>query len=149
PHSLRRRREGLQTNTNDRSPARVSLVSLRPRNVPAESEGFGSWEKVAALGWGIEKALGDQLAIGALYDRDYFCDAQIDYVETELNKMLPFSHIHQRKEIENYLLLPKCLARALWSALVDRGKRDGTSLPTAVISIEEELLSILKVTGMR
>lgn len=92
--------------------------------VPALSEGFGSWEKLASLGWGIEKALGEKLAICAIYDRDYFCDEQIALVTTELAQNLSFAHVHARKEIENYLLIPAALNRALTSALRDRSVRD-------------------------
>jgi hypothetical protein len=109
--------------------------------VPARSDGFGSWEKVAALGWGIEKALGDQLAIGTLYDRDYFPDEEIAEVLAELEKSLSFVHIHAMKEIENYLLMPACLERALQSAITDRAKRDGAQ-PTSIDPIANNLMEI-------
>lgn len=109
--------------------------------VPALSEGFGSWEKVASLRWGIERALGDQLAIAAIYDRDYFCDAHVERVDAELKKSLSFAHIHLRKELENYLLLPTCLDRALAAALGDRSKREASPLPS-VEPISGELIKI-------
>lgn len=98
--------------------------------VPAKSEGFGSWAKVAALGWGMKKALGDQLAVGALFDRDYYSDAEISAVMEEMQQQIAFAHIHGRKEIENYLLLPLPLERALQSALADKTNRDGTQSET-------------------
>lgn len=109
--------------------------------VPAISEGFGSWEKVASLGWGIEQALGDQLAVAAVYDRDYFCDGQVQKVETKLSESISFVHVHCCKEIENYLLIPSCLERALLSALADRSKRDGSEIPR-IKPVTEELLAI-------
>jgi len=109
--------------------------------VPALSEGFGSWEKLASLGWGIEKALGEKLAICAIYDRDYFCDDHISSVVAELSKSLSFAHVHTRKEIENYLLIPSALSRALNSALRDRSLRDSDSQPIPE-DVEGELLTI-------
>jgi len=109
--------------------------------VPASSEGFGSWEKVASLRWGIERALGDQLAIAAVYDRDYFCDDQIDRVYAELEKSLSFVHVHLRKELENYLLDPGCLQRALLAALHDRSRREANPLPS-IDPIDAELMQI-------
>jgi energy-coupling factor transporter ATP-binding protein EcfA2 len=91
---------------------------------PAKSEGFGSWQKVSSLGWGISRALDNELAIGAVYDRDYYPDRQIAAVQSALNEGLRFSHVHLRKEIENYLLLPDALDRALSSAVKDKANRE-------------------------
>lgn len=96
---------------------------------PAKSEGFGSWQKVSSLGWGISRALDGELAVGAVYDRDYFSDAQITVVQHALNEGLRFSHIHDRKEIENYLLIPDALDRALSSAIGDKSKREEKPVP--------------------
>jgi hypothetical protein len=109
--------------------------------VPALSGGFGSWEKVSSLGWGIERALGSQIAIGAVFDGDYHCAAQIEDVESELSKSIALAHIHRRKEIENYLLIPSCLDRALQSAVKDRDKRE-SSTASQIKPIADELLSI-------
>ena len=107
---------------------------------PARSEGFGSWQKVSALGWGISRALDNELAIGAVYDRDYFPDAQIAAVRLALDEGLRFSHIHVRKEIENYLLLPDVLDRAINSALRDMANRKESPIaqvqPVASVLLE-------------
>lgn len=103
-----------------------------------ESGGFSSWPKVHALSWGIDKALGAKLLIGAVYDRDFWCDEEVDKIANELNKFLSLSHIHLRKEIENYLLVPSVLERALTKAINDREQRTG-----AEIRITENLSSIL------
>ena len=41
--------------------------------------------------------------IAAIYDRDHFCQEQVDHVVNTLSTALKFAHIHSRKEIENYL----------------------------------------------
>ncbi len=108
---------------------------------PAKSDGFGSWKKVANLGWGISKALDNALNIGAVFDRDYFPDQQVASVEAELAEGLKLSHIHQRKELENYLLVPEALERAIAAALKDKAKREET--PTREPPDIRELLTEL------
>ncbi len=90
------------------------------------SGGFGSWRRISALADGIEQALGAELLIGAIYDRDYFCSDQIDEVLVKLRKSLRFAHVHVRKEIENYLLLPDVLNRVIARGLAERRLRGFT-----------------------
>jgi hypothetical protein len=78
-----------------------------------ESGGFGSWERVTTLAAGIAEVLGARLMIAAIYDRDFFCREQLSYVVNTLSRVLEFAHIHARKEIENYLLIPAPLKRAI------------------------------------
>ena len=69
---------------------------------PLESGGFGSWRRITTLAESIGQALGTELAIGAIYDRDYFCAEEIDEVEKALSKNLRLAH-DKRKD---YLLIP-------------------------------------------
>lgn len=97
------------------------------------SKGFSSWERVEALGWGIPLALGRDLLIGAVYDHDYWCDEEIEEVLTRLKDKIAFAAIHRRKEVENYLLVPAVLAKAIRAAIEDRrerGEPDQLALPT-------------------
>jgi energy-coupling factor transporter ATP-binding protein EcfA2 len=80
---------------------------------PLRSGGFGSWQEIAAFAARIGEALGAPLKIGAVYDRDYYCDEQIRDVVTSLDANLSVSAILERKEIENYLLVPAALDRAI------------------------------------
>jgi len=81
--------------------------------IPLASGGFGSWERITILASGIAEALGASLMIGAIYDRDYFCDEHIDHVVKTLKTNLLLARALERKEIENYLLLPAVLDRAV------------------------------------
>ena len=97
--------------------------------IPLPSRGFGSWQRITVLASGIEEALGAPLLIGAIYDRDYFCDEHIAEVENTLRASLKLAWVLDRKEIENYLLVPAALDRA-----VARGggtRSEGASAPTA------------------
>jgi hypothetical protein len=91
------------------------------------SGGFGSWQRVTTLASGIAEALGASLSIAALYDRDYYCDEQIDEIIGTLSRHLKLAYVHKRKEIENYMLIPDVLDRALDRALTERA---GQEFPT-------------------
>lgn len=108
---------------------------------PIESGGFGSWSRVRELARSIEDVLGAGLEICAVYDRDYYCDEELDQVQDSLDDSLSFAHIHKRKEIENYLLVPAVLDRALQRAIEARARRLGESPPRAesVVELLEEL----------
>ncbi len=88
-----------------------------------ESGGFSSWEQIKALSWGFQSALKCNLNIGTIFDRDYWCDEQLEEILDELKQYVSFAHIHHRKEIENYLLVPIVLERAINKAIIERSKR--------------------------
>ncbi len=90
-----------------------------------ESGGYSSWPKVRALAWGLKNTLGADIQIGAIYDRDYWCEAETNKVLSDLKNDLKFAHIHLRKEIENYLLVPTVLDRCVKASLKDKAKRGG------------------------
>ncbi len=99
---------------------------------PLESGGFGSWQRITILASGIAEALGAPLIIGAVYDRDYYCDEQIADVEDRLGASLKLARVHERKEIENYLLIPTALNRAVSKALNERRERTSEKEVAAV-----------------
>ena len=113
---------------------------------PVESEGFSSWERIKALGWGIERTLGQPLRIGVIYDRDYACPEQVQSILDELRAHVALAHIHERKEIENYLLVPEVLCRAMQSAVSERARRLGeqSAEPGSIVEILERLTGPLK-----
>jgi predicted ATPase len=101
-----------------------------------DSGGFSSWQEIKALAMGFERALGVTLQVAAVYDRDYWCEEQLTQIRTELAAHLSFSHIHARKEIENYLLVPSVLARALEKAVQERNRRASSSVKVAMTIAE-------------
>lgn len=105
---------------------------------PLESGGFGSWQRVTILAAGIAEALGTTLMIGAVYDRDYFCDEQIVEVTKSLASSLKLAWVLSRKEIENYLLIPSALDRAIARAINER--RENGAIKVAVRAKSEEIL---------
>lgn len=106
---------------------------------PVRSEGFASWQRISAMSWGIERTLGCPLLIGVVYDRDFFPQGQLDDVREKLTAAhVSLVHFHMRKEIENYLLEPVPLQRALESAVRER-TRNGAPPPDSTVSIREIL----------
>jgi hypothetical protein len=95
--------------------------------VPLPSGGFGSWSRVTTLAAGIAEALGSPLSIAAVYDRDYYCAEHIAEVVESLSNNLTLARVHARKEIENYLLIPVALARALDRMLAEQAARQEVS----------------------
>ncbi|MBI1369714.1 MAG: AAA family ATPase [Planctomycetes bacterium] len=93
---------------------------------PVESGGFSSWETLQKLARGFEQTLGTNLRLAAVYDRDYYCDEQISSIEKSLNASIAFGYFHKRKEIENYLLEPEVLQRAIDRLLKERASRNGS-----------------------
>jgi len=88
-----------------------------------ESGGFSSWSKIKALSWGLSKTLKAIIPIAAIYDRDFYCEEYINEIDIELSLELRLAHIHKRKEIENYLLVPSVLERVLEKTIKEREKR--------------------------
>ena len=91
----------------------------------AESGGFSAWQKAVAAAWAFEKTLGGKFQMGIVLDRDFLCDEEIAEIVAELEGHFVPAHIHERKEIENYLLDPVVLERAIDRFLKGREARTG------------------------
>ncbi|MBI4438220.1 AAA family ATPase [Candidatus Uhrbacteria bacterium] len=104
--------------------------------------GFSNWERVRGMAWGLERTIGHQLLLAGAFDRDYRSQEEIAYVSGELAKHCAFVHIHERKEIENYLLDLPVLERATQRALRDRGRRRGADETMPAVDIAKLLTDI-------
>jgi energy-coupling factor transporter ATP-binding protein EcfA2 len=99
------------------------------------SGGFAAWERIKALAWGFQHTFNVQIQVGAIFDHDYWPTEQTASIETDLRRVLALAHIHSRKEIENYLVVPTVLSRAVDAQLADRRSRDPTAdMPAIDIS---------------
>lgn len=96
-----------------------------------EGEGFTSSEKLLNSAWALKKTLGGALRIGIVLDRDYWSEEHIARIEDELKEEVELVHVHRRKEIENYFLVPTSLQRAVESQLRDMARRTGEVVPPA------------------
>jgi hypothetical protein len=102
--------------------------------------GFPPAERVKAVCWGIRETVGVDCIFAAVFDSDYKCSEEIWSMQASLRDERVLAHLHERKEIENYLLVPACLDRAIAAAIRERAKRDGS---TAIVA--EESASILEL----
>lgn len=100
-------------------------------------EGFNP-QKVSDFSTGMELTLGGKLLKAVIFDRDYRSKDEVDKERAQLEKVAELAHIHARKEIENYLLEPKIIQRALWQRITENSKRTGE-----VVKCDELVESIL------
>ena len=103
-----------------------------------ESKGFSSLGKIISFAWGFKTAFKETLNVAAIFDRDYWCDEEIQQIENDFSNNISLLHIHRRKEIENYLLNPLTIQRLLIKILKEKEKRTGESF-SDIISIYELL----------
>ncbi len=85
-------------------------------------EGFNP-TKVRDFSEGIETTLGAKILKGVIFDRDYRSDDEVEKHKKDFDKFCEFFHIHERKEIENYLLIPSVLEKAIQRRVKDRSIR--------------------------
>lgn len=101
-------------------------------------EGFNA-QKVKDLSKGIELTLGSKIMKAVIFDRDYRSGAEVVSVRNELKKFARLAHIHERKEIENYLLEPAAIKRAIENRIAEHNKRTDDD-----IAFNENIESILQ-----
>jgi len=85
-------------------------------------EGFNP-QRVKEFSKGMEFTLGTNILKAVVFDRDYRSTQEVSRTKNELIKFCNMAHIHDRKEIENYLLEPKPLERAIGRKIADRKER--------------------------
>ncbi|HDX8444630.1 ATP-dependent nuclease [Aeromonas hydrophila] len=119
-------------------------ISASNEVTPFESGGFSSWERVKAFAWGLSQTMEGVIAIAAIYDRDFFCPEFIQNMQSELDKDLVMSHVHSRKEIENYLLNIPVLERVLDKQISSRESKTGIKI-NRTITISDLLSEITEV----
>ncbi len=104
-----------------------------------ESGGFSSWERIKSFAWGVKNTIDANMKLFAVYDRDYYCSDEIEYILDGLKTELTYAHIHQRKEMENYLLVIPVLERVLIKQVDFKNRRTGER-----ISIEKNIHDYLE-----
>lgn len=87
-------------------------------------EGFNV-QKVQDFTRGMELPLGGRISTAAVFDRDYRTDEAADAAEAELRKTCCVAVIHKRKELENFLLHPGAIVRAIERRVAEHNRRGG------------------------
>ena len=85
-------------------------------------EGFNP-QKVSDLAKGMELTLGTKILKAVIFDRDYRSEQEVASVKTEISRFAVLAHIHERKELENYLLEAPAVERALKRQIQEHNRR--------------------------
>lgn len=73
----------------------------------------------------MEATLGISIKRGIIFDRDYRTSKAVDDLRLALQSSCEFVWIHDRKELENFLLVPSAIERAVAARILDRQARTG------------------------
>jgi ABC-type sugar transport system ATPase subunit len=98
-------------------------------------EGFNP-ERAKTLREGVELTLGSKVRSVAVLDRDFRSSTECKYLAKNGEAFNDWVRIHARKEIENFLLVPTALDRAIQRRLEDREKRTGVKPPSPRSAME-------------
>lgn len=101
-------------------------VATRGHFAVLPAHGFNP-QKVADVSAGIEATLGTRITRAAIFDRDYRSDNEVRAITEGLKAHCTLVHVHSRKEIENFALVPTVLERAIRARLEDRRRRTGAT----------------------
>ena len=102
-------------------------------------EGFNP-QKVKVFSKGIEVTLGAPILKGVILDRDYRSAEEVDTITRELKQLCSMVAIHKRKEIENFLLKPSVLDKAIETAIKKR--YSANNAPKSIKSSSDILMEI-------
>lgn len=72
---------------------------------------------------GMEQSLGYSVRRAVIFDRDYRLDDEVGSIIADLSSTAQLVRIHERKELENFLLVPSAVTKCVQDRLRDRAKR--------------------------
>lgn len=140
--------EGEDFKTLRRFARRLSLDELASGVgiAPFPLGGFPTIERINAVTMGVRESIGDSIVFGGIFDRDFRPNEEINELLERLQGKLTLCLILERKEIENYLLIPTALERTLARLIEDRARRNGESANAArpIADILEEITAPMK-----
>jgi hypothetical protein len=118
-------------------PASSSPIDSIP-NMPIG--GWSGWPHAVGTALFIHNAFGDDISVYCVLDSDYHTLAQIQQRYDDAAAKNARLHIWSRKEIENYLLLPEVIARAVAQRTPAPGRAPtATEIAARITNIAEEL----------
>lgn len=102
-------------------------------------EGFNP-TRLRAFKEGIEKTIGVKIVSAVIFDRDYRSDDEVDQEIKELEKVNLFARIHSCKELENFLIIPDAIEKAIGEKLIESNRRNESNT-----TFEEPLSELLRM----
>jgi len=126
--------EGKDGRLLRRLSARMNLERLaNPQNVPIiRLGGFSEWRRAVHAVWAFRQILDLEIEAFCVFDRDYRSEEEIKEFLGNVKDENCICRVLDRKEIENYLLEPNALQRAVGRRLRARD-RESAELPIAEI----------------
>ncbi|QQO37375.1 AAA family ATPase [Bradyrhizobium diazoefficiens] len=116
-----------------------SIVGNRSHFAVVPVEGFNP-ERIRSLKAGMETTLGGSILAAAILDKDYRSDPERKAIKEDCEKFCTLVTIHHSKEIENFVLVPAAIDRAVLRKRVDRAKRSGKTEKIGLEPIAEQFL---------
>ena len=83
-------------------------------------EGFNP-NRVKDFAHGVESTLGSKLLKAVIFDRDYRSQEEANEICAALGQFCKIAQIHERKEVENFVLIPSAITRAIARQAARRG----------------------------
>ena len=83
--------------------------------------GFGQWKRVTHTKWALSELFDMKVAMAALFDRDYRCDAEVESFVSEMSDREICCRVLKRKEIENYCLSEASVIRLILKKSTAKG----------------------------
>jgi len=121
----------------------VPAVARRSDFAVVPTEGFNPL-KARTFTEGAEATLASKISVAVIFDHDYRSDGEVAAELAELNKFCDYAHIHSKKELENFLLVPDALDRAITQRVVEQNLRTGK----AVFVSESSRTILLTITDV-
>jgi hypothetical protein len=97
-------------------------------------------QKVKDFAAGMEATLGSNLVKVAIFDRDFRCDGEVTKITSELQGFCWHAVVHDRKELENFLLQPSAIERAIRKRLNEAQRR--TTVPEFKENVAQLLMRL-------
>lgn len=104
----------------------LKAIAMRSDFAVVPTDGFNP-AKARAFKEGVETTLDAQVSAALIFDRDYRSDLEVDEELEELEKFCYYAHIHTKKEVENFVLVPEAIDRAIRRRAADRNRQIGES----------------------
>jgi hypothetical protein len=104
--------------------------------------GFSQRHRIEDAAWIFEKVLRAEISIAAVLDRDYRCNEEIDALVNGARSTVPLFHILEGKELENYLLVPAAITRAICERLRERKCGDCEPTNISVDTVQQMLAEL-------
>lgn len=75
--------------------------------------GFSQWRRAVNSVWAFKQLLDLEIEVYCLFDRDYRCDGEVSDFLNEITDVSCKCYVHNRKEIENQILIPEAIQKAI------------------------------------